>query len=40
MNIKNIPWYDRSGVRSIREGVNSLDTAELFSILILTYQAK
>ena len=34
MKIKDIPWYNRPGVRLKRNGVDSLSDAELLSILL------
>ena len=34
MKIKDIPWYNRPGVRLKRNGVENLSDAELFSILL------
>ncbi len=34
MKIKDIPWYNRPGVRLKRNGVDALSDAELLSILI------
>ena len=33
MNVKDIPWYDRPGFKLTRKGANSLDDAELLSII-------
>jgi DNA repair protein RadC len=34
MKIKDIPWYNRPGVRLKRKGVDSLSDAELLAIVI------
>ncbi len=34
MKMKDIPWYNRPGVRLKRNGVDSLSDAELLSILL------
>ena len=33
MKIKDIPWFNRPGFKLTRNGVNSLDDAELLSII-------
>jgi len=34
MRIKDIPWYNRPGMRLKKKGVNALSDAELFAIII------
>jgi DNA repair protein RadC len=34
MRIKDIPWYNRPGIRLKKKGVSALSDAELFAIVI------
>jgi len=34
MRIKDIPWYNRPGIRLKKKGVSALSDAELFTVVI------